>query len=1100
MNFPIFRNRTLLALALGLSVFLLVALTLGSGFGRAEQDDGEAMETRIEGSDEAESEGERRADWLYLQRAYPARDIPAEARLRMTEQLEGEEARLRAAREARGLAALAPEQQLVWAALGPAPIAEGQTFGTPRVAVSGRVSAIALDPGYNGASNQTVYVGAAQGGLWRSLDNGAHWSPLLDGQPSLAVGAIAIDPTNPQVIYVGTGEGNRSGDSYYGAGLLKSVDGGQTWEQITGPASTTAPFLPAFINASFMNIEIDPTNPDVLYAATNVGNTYGASGGSSTAPLGNRGIWKSTDAGQTWRNLNPGNFTTDRSATDVLLDSRRPQRVFAAIYNLGIYRSEQGGEPGTWTKLGGGLPDPGTTSNPVFTRIEIAAGPPLASAAESTFYAAFADSKDATLLGIWRSTDGGETWTKLVTPQTRGQASYNLALAVDPLDANIVYYGTSANSSNNGGTVFRSQDGGQTWRDLSTGDGTGGLHADTHAIVISSTDRNILFTGNDGGIWRTNNALDNTVTWRSLNATLNITQFQAIALHPTNPNFIIGGTQDNGTNVFSGNLGWQQTRGGDGGFVLVDQSNPQVLYHTFYNQNNSDGQSAQIGPEISLNGGLSWQRRGCFSCSMTQGNFNPADRVAFYAPMAQHTGFTAASGNVIYFGTHRLYRTADRGMTWTGLGASSDGFGKDLTKGTTGRLTAIAAHPRGDNDEEIVWIGVSDGTVQVTTNAGAGASATFTNVTKAPLPNRFVTSIALDANNTQRAVVTFSGFNLVTPSTPGHVFITNDRGNSWMDISGNLPDVPVTSVALNPHDANMIYIGTDLGVFQTSDGGQTWLRLSEGMPRVATFMVRYHEATDTLVAATHGRGIYRLTMAKTVTTVSAANFKPESIASEAIVAAFGTELATNTVAASGLPLPTVLAGTRVVVRDSAGVERLAPLFFVAPTQVNYQVPVGTASGTATVIITAGNGLVATGAIEVNRVAPSLFTANANGRGVPAGFALRIGADGTQQNLPISTRDQAQSLFVPAPIDLGLPSDQMFLVLFGTGIRFRSGLQNVTATMDGVPVEVLFAGVQGSFVGLDQINLRIPRSLIGRGEVDVVLTIDGKAANTVRINI
>ncbi|MEK7831345.1 MAG: hypothetical protein AAB401_09690, partial [Acidobacteriota bacterium] len=592
--------------------------------------------------DFGESEGgaRQREDWFYYQRAYPAKNIPAEAAFRMRQQLETEELRQSQLRALRG-ETTAPEQQAVWAALGPAPISGGQTFGFSATPVSGRVTAITLDPGYNGTTNQTVYVGAAQGGLWRSIDNGANWTPLMDGQPSLAVGAVMIDPTNPNVIYVGTGEGNRSGDTYYGQGLLKSTDGGSTWQQITGPTSTTAPNLPAFINCSFMTIEIDPSNTQTLYAATNIGLTSGPSGGSGIVVIGNRGIWKSTDGGMNWRNLNPGNFDVDRTGTDVLIDPRKPQRVFAAILNLGIYRSEQGGEPNTWTLLSGGLPL-GNATSPTFQRVELAVGPPIQPSTESTLYAAFAAANDD-LMGIWRSTDGGTNWTQVGTPQTSGQANYNLELTVDPTDANIVYYGTSANSVNNAGTLFRSTNGGQSWSDLSRGDSSIGLHADTHAITVSPVNHNILFTGSDGGVWRTNNATANTVAWQSLNPNLNITQFQAISLHPTNPNFVIGGTQDNGTNLFTGQLSWNHIRGGDGGFTLIDQSNPLVLYHTFFNQNNSGGQRAQIGPEISLNSGNTWQRRGCFGCSTLQGGFNASDRVGFYAPMAQNTGFTGQS-------------------------------------------------------------------------------------------------------------------------------------------------------------------------------------------------------------------------------------------------------------------------------------------------------------------------------------------------------------------------------------------------------------------------------------------------------------------------
>lgn len=1049
--------------------------------------------------EEQEGGGRRRQDWFYYQRAYPAKTIPIDAPFRMRQQLEQDENWRRNFRSFFGLAA-EPEQVAVWAALGPAPITQGQTFSNVGSPVSGRVTAIVLDPGYNGTTNQTVYVGAAQGGLWRSTDNGVNWTPLMDNQTSLAVGAVAIDPANPNVIYVGTGEGNRSGDTYYGQGLMKTTDGGATWTQITGPISTSAPNIPSFINCSFLTIEIDPSNTQTLYAATNVGLIGSAAGGVGVVPIGNRGIWKSTDGGINWRNLNPGNFDVDRSGTDVLIDPRRPQRVFAAILNIGIFRSDQGGEPGTWTQLSGGLPSAGNPSNPAFNRVELAAGPPVLPSSESTLYAAFAASNDD-LMGIWRSTDGGNSWTMVTTPQTMGQANYNLELTIDPTNGNIVYYGTQANSTNSRGTLFRSLNGGQTWSDMTTiqSNDSDGLHADTHAIAVSAANPNILFTGSDGGIWRTDGATAGSVKWISLNPNLNITQFQSIALHPTNPNFVIGGTQDNGTNLFTGQLSWTNIRGGDGGFALIDQSNPQILYHTFFNQNNSGGNRPQIGPEISFNGGNTWSRRGCFGCGTVQGGFNPSDRVSFYAPMALHTGFTGQSGNVVYFGTHRLYRSADQGLTWVGLGASSDGFGADLTKGSD-ELTAIAAHPNRANNEEVVWTGAADGSVQITTNAGAGSGATFTNLTKVPLPNRYVTDIALDPNNSQRAVITFSGFNTNTPGTPGHVFLTTNRGQNWFDISGNLPDVPVNSAAINPTNFNTIYIGTDLGVFQTTNGGGSWERLGNGMPRVAVFMVRYQAATNTLFAATHGRGVYRLTTSRSLATVSAASFNAAAIASEAIVAAFGTGLATNTVVANSLPLPTTLAGTRVVVRDAAGVERLSPLFFVAPTQINFLIPSGTVAGTATVIITANDGTVSLGTVQVSTVAPSLFAANSNGREVPAGFALRFNSAGAQTNLPISVFDSAQSKFVPAPIDLGTATDQVFLVLFGTGARFRSALSNVTATIGGTTVPVQFAGPQGDFVGLDQINILLPRSLINRGEVDLVLNADGKQSNTMRVNI
>ena len=1099
LRFSAFRTSLLFAFILGLGLFSLTSIFDGDGL----RLDSALLPFRIEGSGEELGESRRRENWLYFQRAYPAETIPVEAGMRMIEQLEREEARMRELRARAGNEAEAPDQQLVWVSIGPQPILGGFSFGSPQTNASGRVSAIALDPRYDGANNQTVYVGGAQGGVWKSTDNGANWTPLTDGQTSSAIGAIAVDPNNPNVIYAGTGESNDCGLCYYGAGLLKSTDGGSTWTQITGPATSAG--VPAFLNVGFTKITIDPTNSSVVYAATGAAFIGNANSFPQRVSATTVGLWKSTDGGSTWRNLDPSSSNSTTRCHDVIVDPQNNNRVYAAMRLTGVFRSNSGGEPGTWTRLTGGLPEPASTpANSSFVRIILASGPPIAPSTTTTLYAAYAG-RDDNLFGIWRSTDGGDNWVRVTTPQLPGQANYNLDLTVDPADGRIVYYGTAANEPYNGGTLLRSRDAGGTWADLSLGDGqSGGLHPDTHQIVVAPANRNILFTGNDGGVWRTNNATSDTVSWAQLNNTLSITQFMSVALHPTDANILIGGTQDNGTLRYQGNVGWDFVDGSDGGFTLIDQSNPQVMYHTYFNVNNQDSGGALIGPLVSLTGGGlgSWRFRGCNSCTAREGGFNPSDRVAFYAPMALNTGFTGANGNVVYFGTHRLYRSSNRGSAWIGLGASVDNFGADLTAGQ-GVITAIAAHPApggGNPPGEIVWAGTSDGQVQVTINAGALAGANFSNLTKAPLPNRFVSDIALYPNDTQRAVVIFSGFNSNTPSTPGHVFLTTNQGTAWQNISGNLPDVPVSSVALNPANPNTIYIGTDLGVFQTTNGGTTWERLSVGMPRVAVFMVRYHAASNSVIAATHGRGVFRLTAARAVTTVSAANFSASSITSEAIVAAFGTGLATRTESATALPLPTALAGTRVTVRDSAGVERLAPLFFVAPQQVNFQVPAGTAAGAATVTITSGDGSVSSGATQVASVAPSLFAANANGKDVAAGSALRVRADNSRENVPINRFDQAQSRFVSVPIDLGPSTDQLFLTVYGTGLRFRSSLSGVTATIGGVNSEVLFAGPQGVFVGLDQVNLRIPRALAGRGEVDVALTVDGKTANALKVNI
>lgn len=238
----------------------------------------------------------------------------------------------------------------------------------------------------------------------------------------------------------------------------------------------------------------------------------------------------------------------------------------------------------------------------------------------------------------------------------------------------------------------------------------------------------------------------------------------------------------------------------------------------------------------------------------------------------------------------------------------------------------------------------------------------------------------------------------------------------------------------------------------------------------------------------------------TVTTVSAASFDGAMLAPESIVTAFGTNLATATQIASTVPLPTALAGTSVRIKDNAGTERNASLFFVSPTQINYLIPANTTSGPATVTVISADGSVSSGAVQIANIAPSLFSANSSGQGVVAAIALRVRADGSQVTEAISRWDTGLNRFVATPIDLSGEGQQVYLVLFGTGIRYRSTLSQVSARVGGTDAFVTYAGAQNDFAGLDQINLLLPRSLAGRGEVDLALTFDGKAANTVKINI
>ncbi|MGH9840185.1 MAG: FG-GAP-like repeat-containing protein, partial [Blastocatellia bacterium] len=418
------------------------------------------------------------------------------------------------------------------------------------------------------------------------------------------------------------------------------------------------------------------------------------------------------------------------------------------------------------------------------------------------------------------------------------------------------------------------------------------------------------------------------------------------------------------------------------------------------------------------------------------------------------------------------------------------------------------------------------------TNIGIGASATAT--TSAP-----PTDNGSIANLTVGASQGFGGSLSIDPAT-GVVMITNARpageyvitvtavDNCGANATATFPLLvtknaatvtltasagpyltgqPITFTAtitgassLAPTGTVTFFDGaTSLGTAQLDAAGKAMFTTSSLGPGAHGLTASYGGDANFNSANSSGLAI---AIGRTVTNVSAANYRGEMLAPEGIVAAFGTGLATTTLAAATQPLPTQLAGTAVRIRDSAGVERLAPLFFVSPTQVNYLMPAGTAAGAASVTIVAGDGATSVATVQVDAVSPGLFSADATGNGLAAAVLLRIKADNSQIYEAITRFDPAQNKFVAVPIDFGPASgatDQLFLIPYGTGCRNRSALSAVNVKIGGTDAETLYAGPQGSLAGLDQINARLPRTLAGRGEVDVVVTVDGRAANPVRVS-
>jgi photosystem II stability/assembly factor-like uncharacterized protein len=706
---------------------------------------------------------EDRWRYFYEMRAYPFERVPAGALQRARQQF--------AARWPDALARNAANDiavgSSVWTPIGPAPIEGG---------FSGRIASIAVHP----TNPAILYIGAAQGGVWKSIDGGASWVPLTDTQCSLAMGSIAIDPVNPQILYAGTGELHFSGDSYYGCGILRSIDGGASWTQM---GASVFDFTTG--GARVSRVAIDPTSA-------------GSAGSTLVYAATSSGLFRSTNSGLTWTQTLAG------IATDVVIDPVDPRILYSAIgatsgsNQNGVYKSTDRGA--TWTPLTSGFPG-GNTG-----RIALAIAP----SSPSTVYAAIQDAfggggSDGQLLGIYRTIDAGATWARLAASgaDCASQCWYDLFLAVDPLDAAVVYFG--------GVLLYRSDDGGALFRNI-----TRSIHVDQHTIAFDPTNPSTVFVGNDGGIFRTQNRGG---SWTSLNTNLAITQFYAgVSAHPLDPNVVLGGTQDNGTLEFGGTTTWAVALGGDGGYTAIDYIDPTRAWaETQWSPN-----SGFSGPRLRIGAAG-------FGPPMVTG-INTAEPALFIPPLVMDP----VNPDILYFGTIRLYRTTNSGNLWTSLT-------NDLSKGT-GRVSSIAPAP---SDPSVVYVGTNDGNVHVTRDSGATFTLRITG-----LPNRAVTDIAVDGDDAATATLTMSGFGT------GHVFRTTDYGVTWSDASGNLPDLPVNAALTHPGLGTDLYVGTDLGIFRSTNSGGSWTPFNPGLPNVAVFDLIYSSTTGIAVAATHGRGVF----------------------------------------------------------------------------------------------------------------------------------------------------------------------------------------------------------------------------------------------------
>jgi uncharacterized repeat protein (TIGR01451 family) len=761
--------------------------------------------------------------------------------------------------------------------LGPNPIVQGlRTPGSQRYgAMAGRIGALVI------RKDGTRILGAAQGGIW--VWNGTTWVAKTDNLPSLATGALAVAPSNDNVVYAGTGEGALSGDSYFGNGILKSTDGGASWSHVSGDY---------FRGVATSRLVVDPADANHLWVAI----ARGRGGSRRTSPPDHSayGIWESKNGGVAWTLL-MGAPSGSFGATDFERDPLNGD-LYASFWSDAMYKSTNGGT--SWAKIMNGVPGDGYHAQNA-TRFSIAVAH-AARQQNATLYMGtdWIDAQGYHYSRVFKSTNGGASWAILpggapnnpdnvegyCGNSTGSQCTYDNVIEVDPTNPDIVYAGGMFNYPLGTGGIYRSDDGGQTWRDLGYDQ-----HPDFHALAFDPKNSDHILMGNDGGVWYSahrggrigaNKPLSD-VDWENLNGTvdpttagvtartgLQIGQLTSIANVPQIAGRYWAGTQDNGTiRKSTASATWFDMYSGDGGQVLVDPTVDQTCQYadqgnTFTKSCYVYGTYYNIQPYRATDGGAYF-----FNRSYIRTGINLNDRSTFYIPWVMNK----ENPNQLFLGTQRVYRT-DNARTPEATDVLWKPISGDLTLGCLGpapnggRSCTLSAIGIGGGGA--IYTGSEDGSVWMSPNAKTSDNPTWKklNTSGTKLPERPVTQFAVDRSNYRIAYIAYAGFNAATPTKPGHLFKTTNGGNSWTDISGgadptkSLPDSPVNSVVLDPSYPNTLYVGTDVGAFVTYNGGSTWTTLGTGFPIVSVWQLDLNPSTASrvLMAGTHGRGALRL--------------------------------------------------------------------------------------------------------------------------------------------------------------------------------------------------------------------------------------------------
>ena len=747
---------------------IVVALCLlgASNLLRAQEDEHEGAEFQ-----------RRRKAWFDSRRAYPNSEPDWEGMMRTRMQL----------RRAGGFSAI-PFANLssgAWTPVGPNGFFGVGFWDSGPQTDAGRIYAIALHP----TLSHTMFVASPNGGIWSTSTGGANWNPVFDTQCTLQMSTVRIDPVNPSIMYAGAAYSIGAA----GCAIFRSLDGGSSWAPWNGGLNFTA------YNSGFINeLYIDPASAGSTTATTMMFN------------FGGSGIYRSTTSGANWSHPLLFGYVTS-----IVGLPGRPGVVFAGVADYatatstrsGLYRSADNGV--TWVQVSSGTMDFTSTG-----RFQLATSP-----AQPNSVWVIAGSKGSSFQTVSKWDDVTSTHTRLAAygiDLTSGgrthfgtQATYDLAIAVDPTNVNNIYIA--------GVRAFKSTDGGATFTAMATE-----IHCDWHALVIDPRNALRLFAGTDGGVFVSNDAGN---SWVSRNTGLVVSMFYpGVTQHPTDANVILGGLQDNGTLMSNGTTLFNSVMGGDGGFSAINYTTPTIVWSTCQ-------WSTTTGACIQkrVQSGLS------FTYPTVKTGISSFDRAEFIPPLVMDP----VTPTTLYFGTHRLYRTVNDGVLWTAI---SD----DLTKGA-GDITAIAVSP---SDPTTVYVGTNDGNVQVTRNGG-----TLFTVSTSGLPNRAVSDFAIDRTDPTRALVTFSG------SGAGHVYMTTTAGATWTNASGTLADMPANAIVIVDDSPNHFFLGNDVGVYESTDAGLTWTNSPAGLPNVAVNDLSYNTTTKQLVAATFGRGLFKYSLA-----------------------------------------------------------------------------------------------------------------------------------------------------------------------------------------------------------------------------------------------